>query len=515
MLAWLLNTAWMLASRREAARFRRATRRVAEEQAALLAGLLRRNRDSWFGRRHGFARLTAPADYQRAVPVMTPEAFASCTERIGRGEAGVLTSEPVLLLQPTSGTTGAEKLVPYTASLRREMQRAVAAWVADLFGQRPAVRAGRAYWSISPALPRRATPGGPPVGFDDDVAYLSAGERWLVRRLLVRPAAARDAPLGPFRLATLAALLAAPDLALVSVWSPTFLLALLALLDTHAEEVLRLLPARRRGEVAGLLSAGPGAYGRLWPRLAVVSCWADAAAAAPARRLHDLLPQAEVQPKGLMATEGVVSFPLEGRAGAALAVRSHFFELEEVGGRARLAHELDRGGRYRVLLTTGGGLYRYPLGDEVEVTGFEGRCPLLRFLGRAGRVSDRVGEKLAEPFVRDVIERVLFVQGLTPSFAMLAPREGRPDHYVLYLQGARPDEQRLEADLQAALEESPHYAYACGLGQLGPARVRVVPAERGSAWGLFEARWLELGQKAGDVKPAALDPWPGWAEVFR
>jgi len=49
--------------------------------------------------------------------------------------------------------------------LRREFQRAVAAWIADLFWQRPAVRHGRAYWSISPALapPRRST-GGIPIG---------------------------------------------------------------------------------------------------------------------------------------------------------------------------------------------------------------------------------------------------------------------------------------------------------------------------------------------------------------
>ena len=54
LAAWL-NTAWMLKCLPEAQAFRRATRRVSQTQAALLAALLRRNRDTEFGRTHGFS----------------------------------------------------------------------------------------------------------------------------------------------------------------------------------------------------------------------------------------------------------------------------------------------------------------------------------------------------------------------------------------------------------------------------------------------------------------------------
>src|SRR5205085_4734172 len=118
---------------------------------------------------------------------------------------------------------------------------------------------------------------------------------------------------------------------------------------------------------------------RIWPRLALISCWADAAAGQFLAELRQLFPEVEIQPKGLLATEGFVSFPLTDKPGAALALRCHFFEFEELGGRCRLAHELDRGGRYRVVVTTAGGLYRYQLGDEVEVVGFLHQCPLIRF----------------------------------------------------------------------------------------------------------------------------------------
>ena len=203
--AWLLNTAWMLSCSREAARFRRATRRVAETQAELLAAVLRANRDTQFGRAHGFGRIRNPRDYQRAVPPSRYEDYEDPIKRIADGAPDVLTREPVTLLEPTSGTTGGEKLIPYTASLRRQFQRAVAAWVADLFRARPAVRRGRAYWSLSPALgPPRRTAGGIPVGFEDDAAYLGALEQVAVRRLLVAPPSlARLTDLDAFRYGTL------------------------------------------------------------------------------------------------------------------------------------------------------------------------------------------------------------------------------------------------------------------------------------------------------------------------
>jgi hypothetical protein len=544
-LAWWLNTAWMLKAAGEAAAFRRATRRVARTQAGLLAGLLRANADTAFGRAHGFGRMRTPRDFRRGVPLSTYEDYEGCVRRIAAGEAGVLTRDPVALLEPTSGTGGGEKLIPYTASLRRQFRRAVAAWVADLFHNRPRLRGGRAYWSVSPALgPGRRTPGGIPVGFDDDAAYLGGFEQFALARLLaVPPAVARLEGMGAFRYATLLWLLRAPDLTLVSVWNPTFLAALFASFDAWQGRLCEDLargtcrppalgtpggarepppgvpdPARAAALAPVLRSRRPLAekLRAAWPRLALVSCWADAAAARCLGAVRELFPAVEVQPKGLLATEGCVSFPLLGRPAPVLAVRSHFFEFQPAGAAdCLLAHELAEGGRYRVVLTTGGGLYRYQLRDEVEVVGFENECPLLRFLGKADRVSDLVGEKLAEPHVRAVLDRAFLARRLAPRFALLVPVEGRPARYRLYVQldGAAPPP-GLEADLEAGLGENPYYRHAVRLGQLAPAEVRALDPAGEPGWLVYERRCLARGQKAGDIKPAALDPWTGWPAAF-
>jgi hypothetical protein len=546
--ARLLNSAWMLWCSRENVAFRRATRRVAHTQASVLVQILKKNETSLFGRTHGFASVKSIRDYQRQVPLSVYDDYAEPIRLVASGEAGVLTCERVDVLQPTSGTSGGEKLIPCTAALRRQFQHAVAAWIGDLYRRRPAVREGRAYWSVSPAFgsPRR-TSGGIPIGFDD-TAYLGAMERWAMRRLLVvPPELARADDMQGFVYCSLLCLLRCEDLALVSIWSPTFLPALLAPLERWQEQLIfdvgngtltppgpvdsalaralrrRLADKRRASRLASILRSSlslPEKLRQIWPRLAVISCWADAAAALASTELRALFPAVEIQGKGLLATEGCVSFPLIGRAAPVLAIRSHFFEFQEADGTdCRLAHELEERKRYRVILTTGGGLYRYQLRDEVEVAGFENQCPLLRFVGKADRVSDLVGEKLAEPHVRSVLDRLVGSLRLVPRFALVAAVAGRPARYRLFLQLGAEDMHtegitRLAAGLNSGLSENPYYRHALRVGQLAPADVHVLSSSAESAWRIYERRCLANGQRAGNIKPVALDLWTGWSEAF-
>ena len=539
--ATVLNTAWMWKCRREWRRFRRATSRVAHTQATLLADIMRRNRNCDYGVQNGFQSIDTPAAFQDRVPLSNYETYVEQIGRICAGQPDVLTCEPIRILEPTSGSTGAEKLIPYTDGLRQQFQRGISAWIGDLFHQCPSVRRGRAYWSISPAFgQQRRSAGGVPIGFDEDTAYLGAWERRIINRLLAVPASvAKLQDIDAFRYQTLLHLLAADDLTLISVWSPTFLTALLTSLAHWQDRlvgdvrngVCGLPPNAFRARILNQILSSEQTLAEklreIWPRLALVSCWADATAAMTLPEARRLLPDVEFQPKGLLSTEAFVSFPLVGQCGAALAIRSHFFEFEEVASNPasssitqsiRLAYQLELGKRYRVIVTTAGGLYRYQLYDEVVITGFIDRCPLLRFEGKSNTVSDVVGEKLSEPHVRRTLEHTLATLDLCPAFAMLAPATG-PPHYRLYLQFGVPPERPIDVDrlttaVQRGLEENPHYRLACRLGQLAPVELQMIPHSQPSAWAAFEHRRVAEGQKPGDVKPVALSSWAGWAQVF-
>ena len=524
-----LHTAVMDSCRRHAGPLREALRDPAAAQHRVLQRYLRTNAKTAFGERYGFSSIRTPAEFQGAVPLRDYDALAPWIDRIRAGETRVLTSDRVTRLVPSSGSTAASKLIPWTKALQSEFVRGFGGWMVDVFERYPRLRGGLAYWSISPMVPFRQTaPSKVPIGFGDDTAYLGDRLGAAVRSTLaVPPMIASIRGLDAFRYMTALALLRARKLALISVWHPSFLSLLLAAMAERWDELIRDVrsgrpsveldesvrqafdahPDPRRADE--LASAGPGAWTEVWPRLALVSCWADAHAAGAFRELRSMLPGVEFQAKGLLATEAFVTLPFAG--GRPVATLSHFFEFLDGRDRARLLHELAEGEEYSVAITTGGGLYRYRLHDRVRVCGFVERTPSLHFIGKEDRLSDRCGEKLDDGFVAHVLDECLDGDP-GPDFAMLAPDErDAGTGYTLYVQAKRPDVANLASTIDEALSANPHYRYCRHLGQLGP--VRVFAIDRG-AHAAYLTHRNSSGQQLGNIKPVALSAESGWSRQF-
>ena len=528
--ARLVNGIWTSLCRREHHRFQAALADPAAAQRRLLRRYLAAGAGTAWGRDHGLARMRSAADFTSAHPLTSWRDYEPYVARIMAGEKHILTRDRVRLLEPSSGSTAACKLVPYTARLQGEFKRAISAWVHHMFSIWPQLHGGPAYWAISPAGVRAGTTESRvPVGFADDSAYLGGLLGRLVSAVLAVPAEVRHIDrMAAFRYATLLHLLRARDLRLISVWHPSYLELLMAALPEQWETLLRdlaegtLTPPvpltggvhrrltrawsaqpRRARELSRLDPAEPSA---LWPRLQLISCWADGRARGPAQRLRELFPRVSLQAKGLIATEAVVTLPYAGRT--PLAVRSHVFEFLTPDGRILTADQLTMDGEYAVVVTTGGGLYRYRLGDRVRVDGFVGRTPSLLFLGKEDQVSDLCGEKLSEGFVAAVLDDIL--GGAAPPFAMLAPDTSGPrPGYTLYVQGSVPD--GLAGPLEAALLRNPHYRYCRDLSQLRAAAVRRLA---GDVQARYLRRCVELGRRLGDVKPVSLSPRDDWGRFL-
>ncbi|HVT57024.1 MAG TPA: GH3 auxin-responsive promoter family protein [Thermoanaerobaculia bacterium] len=560
-VAALAGVAWRTANAPGHRRFRAALAAPEAAQKALLQRYLRGAAETAFGRAHGFARMRGVEDYQAGVPLRGYDAYRGWIERIAAGERRVLTRAPVRALELSSGSTAAAKRIPYTAELQQELRRAVAPWVCDLYRRRPRLALGAAYWSITPlALAQEAEPparqgrgeprtgaaeGSPDmgtairIGFEEDGDYLGGVLKRLVDATLAVPGEVRWVrDVESFRYLTLLFLLRRDDLALISVWHPSFLALLLEALPRHWSSLVedirrggcrppaplppalaarlssRLAPRPRRA--ATLAGLAPEQRAQIWPRLELISCWGDAHAALHAEALRGLFPGVELQRKGLLATEAFVTVPYAGRT--PLAIRSHFFEfLPQSGaapgsaaGRARLAHELEPGEIYSVVVTTGGGLYRYRLEDRVEVDGFAGRTPSLRFLGKEDHVVDLCGEKLSEGFVAAAFQRAFAAAGIAPRFALLAPDPQPAPAYTAYLELTGEPPPGLRGVLERELTANPHFGHALRLGQL-TLRLYHIDAQ---AYPLYLRRCAERGQRLGDVKPLALSPLAGWSDLF-
>jgi len=491
----LLNSLWQLAGTRETNRFEAALARPEETQQRLLGELVRRNATTEFGREHGFPSVRTVEEYRSRVPIREYDDFLPWIRQIRQGRSGVLTTSPVTRLVPTGGSTGGRKLIPWTASLGREFHRALAPWIVDTFRSDPELKRGPAYWSVSPPpsgsggdTPEAGTSGGPPIGFDGDSRYLGGPLGTLVRPILAVPEGlGRGLDARAFQAQVARRLLQCRELRLISVWHPSFLLLLLD-------------------------SAGIRDTQAAWPHLGLISCWTDAGAASSVAELRRRFPGVAIQGKGLLSTEAFSSIPFGGKR--PLAVRSHFFEFLDGAGESHLAHEIREGGEYELVVSTSGGLHRYRTHDRVQVTGRLGGTPTLRFLGRGDRTSDLRGEKLSDGFVQGVLDR-LFGGNPAVRFALVAPAAEAPvAGYTLFLEHDSPGENAREwiAELDRLLAGNPQYRYARELGQLTAPGLFLV---RGGGHRAYLEALAARGRRLGEIKPAALDPWPHWHSVFQ
>ena len=529
MIATAANLAWLASQAGARRKFCRQLGSPAETQARVLRELLRRNATSAFGRHHGFAGIRTSAEYAARVPLASYDDFEPWIERIKRGEDAVLTTEPVTHLIPTSGSSGARKLIPFTTQLQSEFDAAIGPWISHLYAKNPRALLGPSYWSISPAVQRLETEqSAVRIGFDDDVSYLGGFRRRLVSASMAVPSELRlVTEIETFILLTLVCLLRRRDLRLISVWHPSFLILLLDALPRHWEAALEIIRSGRLPDgvtvppgvetVLRLRASparanevhriGPENPNEFWPHLAVISCWTDAHAALGAAVLARRFPHAVLQPKGLLATEAFVTLPFEGRH--PVAVNSHYFEFVDDSGVIQPVEALRQDQIYEVVVTTGGGLWRYRLGDRVGVEGFVARTPSLRFIGRAGNVCDFFGEKISEEFVIHVVHVLQQTRPSSARFAMLAAdTDGTSGNYTLYWEGDSPP----AADtVDRLLRKNPHYNWCRQIGQLGQAHVFSIDA---GATAAYMRRLSASGQKIGDIKPTALSRLSGWDKCF-
>jgi hypothetical protein len=542
----IANRLWNLSLRREAQTFWLCLDNIATTQEELLLKMLRENCATEYGRKHGFSAIRSARQYQKTVPLSDYSDFEPYVDRIRAGNKSVLTAEPVLLMEPTGGSSSGGKLIPYTAGLKRQFQRGIAPWIVALYRSYPELLNGESYWSVSPATGQLSgNESGIRIGFDDDSEYVGGLGRLLVRSLLAVPDQVKlVVQMENFWYVTLLFLLRSRYLSLISVWNPSFLTILCGhleewwqgLADDIAQGTLtpplpldRALAARltrlnrpdpvRAREIVNACRVNNDftkRQQRLWPRLRLVSCWADGAAQEGAEELRQSFPGAVIQGKGLLATEGFFTIPMTGMDGCLPALRSHFLEfLPQDGEGALLLHQLELGRTYSLVATTAGGLYRYRLHDLVTVTAFHNKAPLLRFVGKEDHIADHTGEKLHENHVCAVLCRVADENGLKPDLAMLAfAQQPTPGYVYLVETVAASDEKLLQMakEIDEQLKDNFHYRYSRDLGQLAAVRVfRIAVAGRES----YLKNCCRRGQRLGDVKPLALLRGQGWVEDFQ
>jgi GH3 auxin-responsive promoter len=411
-------------------------------QEAKLRELLQRNAGTDYGRLHGLAPNLTPREYSERIPFMTPASLEPWTNRLMSGERNLVSADAPIYYVRTTGSTGAAKHVPITPSYRAEFQRTVHVALWHLFWKFPAAFRGRALYFVGSRRVARAADG-------NDIGTMS-GFNFTELPEIVRAVYAW--PYELFEIADLRArsflalyLACAGGTSLIGGVFPAPVVYLLRDLEERAAELARCfrdgtLPAGlekfsvgRQPQIAARLERAANApveekVREALPQLRLVYCWITSTAALYLPELQRRLgPRVAVRDAIYSACEGWCSIPIgDEEPGGPLAVTSHFFEFfEEGSAQPRYAWELEDGKRYSIVLTTGSGLYRYQLGDIVEVCGFHKETPRIRFVRKEGAASNLAGEKLDESHVNRAVGKALKAFALEATYFTLVPKPGR------------------------------------------------------------------------------------------
>lgn len=506
--------------RRDLRQFRQQLSHTKDVQEKRLECILSMVRGSAFAKDHGLDRVHTVRDLKQALPVAPYERMAPYIERLKIGEKTALFTRdtPLIMFAMTSGTTRSPKYIPVTAASLAEYRRTWAIWGCALADQHPLVPFGGVI-NLASGFRSSITAGGIPCGsISGLIVSVMHGSLRLTNCL---PPCVNDVPDSRLR-QYLALRLSLPrrDTMMVTTANPSTLISFAHRLDQEKEHLIRdirdgtlhkqsLYPARvwekieRRihvklpnlaRELEQIVKRGPLYPQAAWPMLSVAGVWTGGTLRPYLADLPRYYGNVAFRDHGLSASEGRMTIPLDGgEAPGVLCVDGPFFEFvpeSEIGKECPdtlLAHELEVGTKYNLVVTTSGGLIRYDMQDIVECQGFIGSAPLLAFLHKGLQIANITGEKITGWQVTEAVSVASQALGARISEYTLAPVYGDPSFYALLVEESPANtaikSSRFSQRVDEALQEfNVEYRDKRSSGRLDPIRLVFIPQGAFAEW---------------------------------
>ena len=515
-------------------RLSRAAKRPMAINEALLKQIIKKNKDTEFGKKHGFDGIRSVEDFRKQVPTSGYEDFEPYIERMKNGEQNLITASKVLGYSRTSGSSGVPKYIPATnaslkAYVRYTWTRALALGAAELKRQGKKYLPGRGVY-LSPAT-NETLPDGLPCS---NIAEIGAREYGRFYPFILMQPSRRmyDMHDGDYIYCMYRFALQDPDATFffsvffsVNVSQLAYLKKNWRVIVDDIEkggisEKIDLTP-EARAHYLKYAKADPARaaylraqfekgfdstlFRRLWPNLAVICGIGNASFKSAAEHIRSVAGDIPFDFSIYGASEGLVAacYELE-NTDMQLLVDSCFYEFVPFGEEEERYLTLDQvevGQKYELLITTFAGLYRYRLKDVIEVKGFRGKCPLISFVYRKGQMFNIAGEKFSEEDARTTMEMFEKAHGVEIEHWLFYQDESvQPNRYALIV------ESDADVDWDAAVDEIEELIGRCNKrypGQRAKFYIDrlVIRHQIPGTHDAWAARCIEKGASASQVKP--------------
>ncbi len=448
--------------------FLRRAQRVDEVQWNFLRSLLKTHANTEFGQQYGLSDIHSIADFQQRIPVQPYGAFQPYIDRMAAGESNLLTPDPVIFFNMTSGSTSAGKLVPVTRRSRQAVSRAnqVAMGFAIDAARRAGLSLGKLLFT-SPTSAYGETPSGIAYG-PISTSDLRLSNR-LSRLIFAYPFEALQIKDSLSR-QYVCLLFALRDRQL-RLMGATFPVLALQLADLMAQFAPDLIHDLATGEFADWLDISPDlrlAMEQQWSadpdraaelqaivnetgQLTPIRAWPQLSFIVTARggtsnfylsRFPEYFGETPVFGGTYTCAEATFGIHRDfGTDSVFPAFESSFLEFipedqwEAEHPKTRLLSEVTVGDRYRIVVTNYSGFYRYDVGDIVEVEGFSHNLPQFTFRHRRGGVLSSTTEKTTEFHVIQVMQQLQQEMNVSlENFCITLSEDRIPAQYLVNIE---------------------------------------------------------------------------------
>ena len=438
------------------------------------------NRFTDYGKKYAFESIKSVDEFRRNVPLADYDTFSPYIERMMNGEKDVLTSYEVFAYCYTSGTTGVTKHIPATHEAFNRYKNYFEIYqdgVLRRFGGRrlqlnifrcPPFEPVKKPFLLSEIYYRNMAES----GYTDYSTYIGGKTMMFC-----------EEP-GDIVFAKAWVSFLYSD---ITVLEANFLYDHLYFFNYLEKNYMTVLNSIRSGRIPPDVELDPGIADcllslgfdeerleqverecrkgfdnialRLWSGLKLISGISNKAFFSEDKALKRYAPDVPRYYLCYASSECHFGHPVgEDDFGYALIPENAFYEFlpyrSENGG-TLLPHELEIGKRYEIICTTFSGLYRYCMGDVVEVKGFCGDYPIIEFCFRKNHMLNIAGEKMElaqiEEAVRELSESGVKIEQYCFSVSV----ERLPVRYlaVLSLGDVVPDAEGIADALDAILRK--------------------------------------------------------------
>lgn len=467
-------------------RFNKTSSRAVAANRATLTRILEQNEDTDFGRRNRFSELAADPTgtvYRDRVPLSTYADYAEDIDRMKNGETNVLVSDDLLFFAVSSGTTGANKLIPTTKKHQgftfKYMGTVVQGVINRHFHKSGPSDRGVDLMTFSGG--QQFSSGGVPIGGATAEAVRRMAR--IVPHLWNSPIeiyTLDDQP-SAWYLHAIYGLRNRKNQFLEAVFAP-HLLEWIRSLEHRWDDLIndiahgtltdqleieddlrrRVLadnppdPARadelRRATVEGF----SGFLGRAWPDMTHLMTITSGSFATYMPALEAYAGDLPIYSPSYGATESFIGVGLspDHPGQYVMATDPGYFEFipielaDEEQPTTKDMETIEEGKVYELVVTNHAGLYRYRLGDAVRVVGRHGEAPIIEFLYRRGTLLDLVGEKTSEEHMATAVTELAerWSLGELVDFTTRVDSDSSPARYVVYAEVTGDDLSGHEAD---------------------------------------------------------------------